>query len=515
MQAIKLVADQWQIGGATQRRIDGGLVRRNRILNILGNITASRTQIFAGTGTILLTSSVVPEVYPEWWGAVGSGITDDTAALTAAIGTGKNFSGAFGRNYRFSAKISLTTQGQMINFNNATLTPVGTFDTAFSLEQSQVFIRSVIVNAAGMNGSVFSEAVGINIQQLYFQDIIIRNSTAVAPAMMFNNTYLSFFDRINITGHAGVAMHCRSTIDSTPVNSVWITNSNFSGGTGAVPSLLLEGVAGVWVENCSFQNNASAAPQSDIRIYGNTHVGAGAVTIENCYFEGGINQVGNNIYIGDSPTGNQPIGNIWVKNNYFQSSKMFVRAGAGVQDAVILLNNEFTPIPGVPGPPYTGLIRVIGRVPATGREYSMGQGALWIDGDVAANPTDPNYRNAPPLNLGGSPSPFSTGLQGIALQVASSPGGQINEQVGLTPDWQSGLGCVYGANIAHGIAWGYGSDPTTYAFYRKPFQTPLTAAHLVMAVMESTIRLPLIAAPPGTTRSLRIDDAGNIFTGPT
>ena len=42
-------------------------------------------QIFDGLGSIVLSSGSVLEVYPEWWGAVGDGVTDDTDPINTAL----------------------------------------------------------------------------------------------------------------------------------------------------------------------------------------------------------------------------------------------------------------------------------------------------------------------------------------------------------------------------------------------------------------------------------------------
>jgi len=55
-------------------------------LTILGGIEAGAYQIFSGTGVATFNgSSTVPEVRPEWWGAVADGSTDSSFAIQAAI----------------------------------------------------------------------------------------------------------------------------------------------------------------------------------------------------------------------------------------------------------------------------------------------------------------------------------------------------------------------------------------------------------------------------------------------
>lgn len=71
----------------------GRIDQRNFTLNIQGNFLAGLHPVFVGyisqgkddAGQIIINSSVVKEVYPQWWGAVGDGITDDTYAFQSAL----------------------------------------------------------------------------------------------------------------------------------------------------------------------------------------------------------------------------------------------------------------------------------------------------------------------------------------------------------------------------------------------------------------------------------------------
>ena len=56
-------------------------------LTINGPLSAGLYQIFEGTGTVVLGPGTVVEVYPQWWGAVVDGVSDDSTAIQSAINT--------------------------------------------------------------------------------------------------------------------------------------------------------------------------------------------------------------------------------------------------------------------------------------------------------------------------------------------------------------------------------------------------------------------------------------------
>lgn len=60
-------------------------VAAGKTLTIQGQIVAGRYQIFGATGTITGSTGSVPVCFPEWFGAVGDGVTDDQAAIQLTI----------------------------------------------------------------------------------------------------------------------------------------------------------------------------------------------------------------------------------------------------------------------------------------------------------------------------------------------------------------------------------------------------------------------------------------------
>ena len=78
-------------------------------VTIIGPIGAGLTQVFSGSGTIT-GFSLVPTLYPQWWGANGSDSTDDTVAFKNAIAatpSGGTFYIPIG-NYKLTDELTIT-----------------------------------------------------------------------------------------------------------------------------------------------------------------------------------------------------------------------------------------------------------------------------------------------------------------------------------------------------------------------------------------------------------------------
>jgi len=76
----------WFADGA-KLQIDSG-----KIVTINGNLSAGLHQIFAGSGTVA-GSMKTQRFFPQWWGAVGDAVNDDTSAINAAITAASNAGG--------------------------------------------------------------------------------------------------------------------------------------------------------------------------------------------------------------------------------------------------------------------------------------------------------------------------------------------------------------------------------------------------------------------------------------
>ena len=67
------------------RNIGMFTVASGKTLTIAAPFSCGLFQCFSGAGSAVFSAGSVSEVYPEWWGAVGDGATNDTASLASAF----------------------------------------------------------------------------------------------------------------------------------------------------------------------------------------------------------------------------------------------------------------------------------------------------------------------------------------------------------------------------------------------------------------------------------------------
>jgi hypothetical protein len=92
-----------------------------KTITINGNVEAGLWQIFDGDGTVEVIPLVV-EIYPEWFGAAGDGITDDTTAIQKALDSGAKTISLSAKTYFVSDQLTVPKDVSLIGRGrNATI----------------------------------------------------------------------------------------------------------------------------------------------------------------------------------------------------------------------------------------------------------------------------------------------------------------------------------------------------------------------------------------------------------
>ena len=284
-----------------------------------------------------VSAKLAQTVNVQDFGAVGDGVTDDTAAIQAAINTGLTVYAPSGKTYKTTSTITLGTNYQYIDFQGSKISPNGTFN-AVTLTASNGGIKNLWIDGTNLIGNGIVATIPC---QSFIIDNCIIDSCQYGISMVDNYTcwFNKFVFRYNSVG----ALKLTSTIVGVPVNSTWITNCTFASNSTSAYVVELAGVAGIWLNSCNFQNNTTTNVV-DVGI----HNGATGIRVQNCYFEDGINITGSCIYMGANTSGTSNTYGCVIENNYFQTSKQPITYGTYADESNQVINNTFVAVTGSP-----------------------------------------------------------------------------------------------------------------------------------------------------------------------
>ncbi len=255
--------------------------------------------IQTGTGAVQRTveGKLQDTVSVKDFGAVGDGVADDTAAIQAAINTGKNVFVPSG-NYLISTGLSFTANNQSLTGEGFAAINVATGTPTSNTNMSQIFTNSAITMLSMGNFK------GTQLKNIFFNGRgIATNGVSIAPSstppLIFNVVVESVFinDVVNTaldTGYAVDSTFERISINgfnegSSPFTQVGVrvgsTNLSFIGCWfhGCQNAVLAAGSVASFSQ-CTFTSYPYNASHPHIKI----NSGAGGVanySYNQCYFE--------------------------------------------------------------------------------------------------------------------------------------------------------------------------------------------------------------------------------------
>ena len=167
-------------------------------VTINGSVDAKLYRIFTLNGTAAVSLADVKEVYPQWFGAKGDGINDDTAAMQAAINSLPSAGGDVyftpGHTYKITSTINITS--------NVVLTGG---QTTWAVTNPPPATPGAVINATGVPASsnVFACTGATPLAgTIGFSNLVILGNTTVGTGNVFNFTNWNKvqFDNVYVYG---------------------------------------------------------------------------------------------------------------------------------------------------------------------------------------------------------------------------------------------------------------------------------------------------------------------------
>jgi hypothetical protein len=188
---------------------------------------------------------------PDDFGADPTGVANSSAAIQAAIDTGKTVLFSAGANYKITSGITLDNSVQVVDGNGATLTPVGTFN-AITISASETILRNMVVNAAGLTGTVINAPTEIGGGTFWIEHINITGGTI---GLNLVNQYTAYITACRFAYCTNYCVYINST-GILNANSLWFTGCYFvNSGSSGLPVVFINASGGIYFDKCTWQGN--------------------------------------------------------------------------------------------------------------------------------------------------------------------------------------------------------------------------------------------------------------------
>jgi hypothetical protein len=238
-----------------------------KTVTINGHVEAGLYQIFKWTGTGKVVLNKVKEVYPQWWGAKGDGVTDDTAAIQTALDAME------------IGSILIIPSGQYYISSTLTLTKNRITIQGTGLTSALYF------NPTIANDNLFEQSGGLD--NVIFKDFQVYNQNANgcagvsafwissgASRFVWDRIYIEHFNRLGIyidsacyltikncrfldMDNSAIASYLARAIRlSTYANDVTIAENKFSQNDNCI--YIPDAGAAVRILNNSFENDGNS-----------------------------------------------------------------------------------------------------------------------------------------------------------------------------------------------------------------------------------------------------------------
>lgn len=324
-------------------------------VTIVGTIRDTIERIFTGDGAVVI-SGVVKEVYPQWWGAVGDGVTDNQPFFQHAVDCLNAVSGGTifvpRGTYMFNSGVKWYTNISMIG--------AGIYDTKFIV--SGVLFDLFYNTDGASDGSSGTWLENCRFENFQTDLAGLTSTTAQVDGKAIFIIYMkrARFRNLYLKNAIGTALGCDFLVD-TVIDNIVVENAgrNYSAGGVTV------GQSGIGIGSCATALEPVVVSNCHVYNCGNygifvetqnnpSGVKAEHAKVVNCFVSGNKYGIGNKGSGGLHITGNSSVNNtsygIYLSqdagNNIVSNNKVVNNGDSGIcvtggyKEMLIIMGNE-------------------------------------------------------------------------------------------------------------------------------------------------------------------------------